>query len=1271
MSISSMKQYWRIFTLLGLFPALLSCGGGIPSTPQNFTATASNQQVTLSWTVEEDETYTLFRSTDSNFVTSDETKISDNVTSPHHDMNLTNGTTYYYRLTAVNSSGTSAPTDEVSATPLLETPQNFTATSLIFARRVTLTWTEEEGVTYTLFRSTDSNFVTSDETKISDNVTSPHDDMNLTNGTTYYYRLTATKEPFGTSAPTDEVSATPLLRAVHNFTAGAFDRRVTLTWAAEEGVIYTLFRSTVSNFVISDETKISDNVTSPHDDMNLTNGTTYYYRLTAVNFLVGASESTGEVSATPLLRTPQNFMARAFNRRVTLTWAAEEGVTYTLFRSTVQGFDVNDMDSGTVMEFSGLTTSLYHDRGLMNDTTYYYRLTANSVSPANEPLASAPADEVSATPSLKTPQNFTARAFHQRVTLTWTAGEAIKGDVPVTYTLHRSNTPNRLELIVSENAASPYHDESVTNGTTYYYRLTANSVSAADEPLASELTDEVSATPSLTPQNFTARAFDRRVTLTWTTDENVTYTLFRSTDSNFSTEGGTEISDNAASPYDDESLTNGQTYYYRLRASFSGDTSEPTDEVSATPLLRTPQNFAAAAFSGQVTLSWAQEAGVTYDLFYSIRAGFALERGIKTSGVTPPHTPTMLVDNVTYYFRLTANSVSATNEPIASAPTDEVSATPQTQLSAGGRHTCAVVGGGAKCWGRGKEGQLGNHLLTGRTPMDSNTPVRVVRIDQDERVRPLISGVAQISAGDRHTCAVVEGRALCWGRGHFGELGHNEGAREMDETDETDEMETADEMAVRLAKDSLEIGYATGDSAGSVTKNITLATTGANGVSISWESSNTDKISTTGTVVRTSGRDVRVTLTATLTKGSESDTKRFALIVTDANRTDDERHVRLAKNSLEIGYAVRGSVGYVSRFSRDSASSVTKDITLATTGANGVSISWASTPTGIVSGSGVVTRPGGRDVEVTLTATLTKGSESDTKEFTLTVIEAGRHVYDIFFDPRRAGKTTPTQVFGLTSGVTQISTGDFHTCALVNGAAWCWGSSFFGQLGNGQVAGHAQSDAVVPQQVMGLTSGVTQISAGRKHTCAVVEGRAFCWGKGISGQLGNNSDSNASTPRQVMGLTSGVTQISAGDSHTCAVVKGAAWCWGENAFLQLGNNAKEHTLVPKQVTGLTSGVTQISAGGRHTCAVVKGRALCWGEGGDGRLGHNDRGNKEADKSRPTQVMGLRSGVTQISAGDFHTCAVVNGSVQCWGESGSGQLGRDTTAHSDPVPVSGF
>ena len=667
--------------------------------------------------------------------------------------------------------------DETSGTPPA-IPQGFTATAL--SMRITLTWTEEEGITYTLFRSTAPNFVTSDETKISDNAVSPYDDEGLTINTTYYYRLMAVN-PSGASEPTSEISAALLLETPQVFTARAFNRRVTLTWTEEEGVAYALFRSTTQNFMIGNETKLSDNAASPYDDLNLTNGETYYYRLKAVNF-VGASKSTDETSATPLLRAPKNFTARAFNQRVTLTWTVEEAiegdvpVTYTLFRSTVPEFDVNDTSSRMVRRFSNITTSLRHDRRLTNDTTYYYRLTANSVSAANEPIASEPTEEVSATPQLRSPQNFTARAFNQRVTLTWTVEEAVKGgtrtsttfrhgqeytrvtyipDAPVTYTLFASTDSNFMignETEITDNITSPYNVENLTNGTTYYYRLTANSVSAANEPIASAPTGEVSATPTLVPKGFTARAFNRRVTLTWTGDEGVTYTLFRSTDSNFMTGSETQISDTATSPYNDINLTNGEPYYYRLTASFFGDTSEPTDAVSATPLLRIPQNFTAQAFSRQVTLSWDKEEGVTYNLFYATTAGFALESGTKISGVTPPHTVAMLTNNTPYYFRLTANIVSATNEPIASEPTNDISATPQTQISAGDRHTCSVVEVGvvpasrAFCWGRNDRGQLGNGKNT-----DNAAPQEVAF-----RASGITGDVAQISVGDHHTCAVVE-----------------------------------------------------------------------------------------------------------------------------------------------------------------------------------------------------------------------------------------------------------------------------------------------------------------------------------------------------------------------------------------------------------------------------------------------------------------------------------------------------------------------------------
>ena len=89
-----------------------------------------------------------------------------------------------------------------------------------------------------------------------------------------------------------------------------------------------------------------------------------------------------------------------------------------------------------------------------------------------------------------------------------------------------------------------------------------------------------------------------------------------------------------------------------------------------------------------------------------------------------------------------------------------------------------------------------------------------------------------------------------------------------------------DGAAVQRAKDGLMIGYATGDSAESVTQNVIPArTAGANGVSISWESSNAARISTTGTVSRPSAANTEVTLIATLTKNDARDTRSFTLTV--------------------------------------------------------------------------------------------------------------------------------------------------------------------------------------------------------------------------------------------------------------------------------------------------------------------------------------------------------------------------------------------------------
>ena len=252
---------------------------------------------------------------------------------------------------------------------------------------------------------------------------------------------------------------------------------------------------------------------------------------------------------------------------------------------------------------------------------------------------------------------------------------------------------------------------------------------------------------------------------------------------------------------------------------------------------------------------------------------------------------------------------------------------------------------------------------------------------------------------------------------------------------------------------------------------------------------------------------------------------------------------------------------------------------------------------------------------------------------------------------------------GKNKGVTAVSAGDEHTCAVVQGGVKCWGAGGSGRLGYGSESGKS-----VPVDVKGLEpgtdKGLTAVSAGNTHTCAVVRGGVKCWGAGDSGRLGYGFEVNKKVPVDVKGLEpgtdKGVSAVSAGRAHTCAVVRGGVKCWGKGDFGRLGDGSATNKSVPLDVKGLEpgtgKGVTAVSAGNTHTCAVVRGGVKCWGAGDSGRLGYGFEVNKKV----PVDVKGLEpgkyKGVTAVSAGAEHTCAVLRGGLKCWGNGQYGSLG---------------
>jgi alpha-tubulin suppressor-like RCC1 family protein len=251
------------------------------------------------------------------------------------------------------------------------------------------------------------------------------------------------------------------------------------------------------------------------------------------------------------------------------------------------------------------------------------------------------------------------------------------------------------------------------------------------------------------------------------------------------------------------------------------------------------------------------------------------------------------------------------------------------------------------------------------------------------------------------------------------------------------------------------------------------------------------------------------------------------------------------------------------------------------------------------------------------------------------------------------GVTTPVDVWGL-SGVTQVSSGNDHTCA-VTGARQvaCWGLNYYGQLGNGQ-----SSYQLTPGDVSGLASGISAISSGATHTCVLTTGGAVkCWGDNNNGQLGDGTGLQRYTIIAVAGLSSGVAQISGSGDHTCALTSlGGVKCWGLSGLAD--------------VSGLTSGVKAISVSQDHSCAVTTaGTIKCWGDNSWGQLGD---GTKNPSQAAPLAVSGNSSGASAVSVAFGHTCALVSGCVKCWGLNQYGELGDGTNNDSStPVNVSGL
>ena len=311
----------------------------------------------------------------------------------------------------------------------------------------------------------------------------------------------------------------PSAPALNSATAG--NGSVSLAWSAPSSdggsavSGYKVYRATSSG----NETLLTTLGTgTTWTDTSVTNGTSYYYQVSAVNS-VGESSRSSERSATPVAPAtapgaPSLALVAAGNLSVNLSWNAPSSdggsaiTGYRVYRGTASGGE-------TVLTTLGTATS-FLDTSVLNGSTYYYQVSA--INAVGEGPRSA---EWSATPLAPatapgTPTLNSATGGNGSVSLSWSAPSSNGGAAITGYKLYRGTSSGNESLYANLGTATSWTDTGASNGTTYYYQVSAvNSVGESSRSGERSATPAAPATAPATPTLNAPSAGNGSVSLSW------------------------------------------------------------------------------------------------------------------------------------------------------------------------------------------------------------------------------------------------------------------------------------------------------------------------------------------------------------------------------------------------------------------------------------------------------------------------------------------------------------------------------------------------------------------------------------------------------------------------------------------------------------------------------------------------------------------------------------------------------------------------------------
>ena len=439
------------------------------------------------------------------------------------------GTTYYYKVRAVNSAGTSAYSNIVSgrAKAAIPAAPRVTIGNSSASGKPQLTWAAVDGAAkYEIYRSTQQS---TGFTLLGTTTSTNYVNTGAAVGTTYYYKVRALNVDGAAGAYSSTVSgaAKAVAPAAPTVTMTYSDGgKPKLTWSAVSGAAsYRVYRSESRGTGYS---LLGTTTSTSYVNTGAAVGKTYYYRVKAVNS-AGTSAYSNIVSGTARTPAPAAPVLKggtsSASGKPQLTWAAVDGAAkYDVYRS-------NSAD-GTFSKVGSTDKTTYVNTGAVKGVTYFYKIRAVGASGASG-FSNTVAIHVAGV--VKAPAAVVLsgiKADAAGITVTWKT--TANAD---TYNVLRRDASNTAWKVIARGVSgTSYKDTTVARGVMYSYTVqgvAADGVTTGPYDTTGK-SAKVTASASTTPGYVTMKDA-RRVTigekgilLTWTTATNAkTYNVYR------------------------------------------------------------------------------------------------------------------------------------------------------------------------------------------------------------------------------------------------------------------------------------------------------------------------------------------------------------------------------------------------------------------------------------------------------------------------------------------------------------------------------------------------------------------------------------------------------------------------------------------------------------------------------------------------------------------------------------------------------------------------